>query len=172
MRNQQLGVGLIEVLIALFILAIGVIGFALLQLRAIDASREAMNKMQAMNLARDLSEKIRANASQYSEYARRLNAESPSASVKAYVQLGATNPCPILAQFTAYDVAQIIRQANQLAMKIKMPNCQLTHAGQDRRCIYVAWGETKAIDSGSDPNACTNGGSYLPQAQCIVMELY
>lgn len=172
MRNQQLGVGLIEIMIALFILAIGIIGFTLLQLRAIDASHEAMNKMQAMNLARDLSEKIRANASQYSEYASRINAESLSTSVKACVQVGAINPCPNLAQFTAYDVAQMISQANQLAMKIKMPNCQLTHANQDRKCIYVAWGETQAIDSGSDPDACTNGGSYLPQAQCIVMELY
>lgn len=172
MLNRQLGAGMIEVLVALFILALGVIGFALLQLRAIDASHEAMNKLQAMNLARDLSERIRANSSQYTEYASRLNAENQVSSVKTCVQVNTTNPCPSLIQFTAYDAAQVISQANQLSMKIKMPNCQVQSAGQDRKCIYVAWGETKPINSATDPDACTNGGSYLAQAKCVVMELY
>lgn len=172
MRNPQLGTGMIEVLVSLFILALGVIGFALLQLRAIDASHEAMNKLQAMNLARDLSEKIRANPSQYTEYASLLNAENQISSVKTCVQVGTTNPCPSLIQFTAYDAAQIISHANQLSMKIKMPNCQVQNTGQDRRCIYVAWGGTKAINSATDFDACTNAGSYLPQAKCVVMELY
>lgn len=38
MKSKQNGVGLIEVLVALVLLAIGVLGFSLLQLRAIDAA--------------------------------------------------------------------------------------------------------------------------------------
>ena len=59
--NQQKGVGMVEVLVALLLLAIGVLGFSALQLRAVEATSEAMNQVQAMNLARDLSERIRVN---------------------------------------------------------------------------------------------------------------
>ena len=59
--KQQKGVGMIEVLVALTLLAIGVLGFTALQIRAVDATVEANNRIQAMNLARDLAERIRAN---------------------------------------------------------------------------------------------------------------
>ena len=39
-RNIQAGVGLMEVLVALLLLAIGVLGYVALQLRAFDASAE------------------------------------------------------------------------------------------------------------------------------------
>ena len=52
---------MVEVLVALTLLAIGVLGFTALQLRAVDATAEANNRIRAMNLARDLAERIRAN---------------------------------------------------------------------------------------------------------------
>ena len=60
-RRNQTGVGMFEVLVALFVLAIGVLGFAALQLRAVDATIEANDKTLAMNVARDLAERIRIN---------------------------------------------------------------------------------------------------------------
>jgi len=39
--NKQKGVGLMEVLVALLLLAVGVLGYAVLQLKAVDASSEA-----------------------------------------------------------------------------------------------------------------------------------
>lgn len=59
-RKKNQGVGMVEVLVALTLLAIGVLGFTALQLRAVDATAEANNRIQAMNLARDLAERIRA----------------------------------------------------------------------------------------------------------------
>ena len=49
--KKQAGVGLIEVLVALLILAVGVLGFVALQYRAIEASSEGANRVQAINLA-------------------------------------------------------------------------------------------------------------------------
>lgn len=172
MRAAQQGVGMIEILVALLVLAIGVLGFSFLQMRAIDASHEAMSKLQAMNLARDLSEKIRANSNAYTQYQARINAETQTTTAKSCVQKGTTNPCVQAADFAHYDAAQIIKNANGLGMSIKMPNCQVSNNLQSRRCIYVAWGKTKPIDDASAKDACTHGGSYLPKAQCIVMELY
>ena len=40
--------GLLEVLVALILLAIGVLGYVALQLRAMDASSEALSKSQAI----------------------------------------------------------------------------------------------------------------------------
>ena len=59
--NKQKGVGLVEVLVALVLLAVGVLGYAALQLRAIDATSEALNRSQATVILRGLTESIRAN---------------------------------------------------------------------------------------------------------------
>ena len=56
-RNQT-GVGMMEVLVALLLLSLAVLGFAALQLRAVEATAEGGNRIQAMNIARDLAEKI------------------------------------------------------------------------------------------------------------------
>ena len=60
-KKTQTGVGLVEVMIALLLLGVAVLGFIALQVRAISASEEAGQNVQAMNLARDLSERMRMN---------------------------------------------------------------------------------------------------------------
>lgn len=66
--TNQKGVGLMEVLVALFILALGVLGFSALQLRAMDAAQEATEYTVAMNNARDLAERMRVNRTALSDY--------------------------------------------------------------------------------------------------------
>ena len=60
--QSQRGVGLMEVLIAILILAIGVLGYSALQIRAVEATTEALNRSQAMLVLRGLAENVRANA--------------------------------------------------------------------------------------------------------------
>ena len=57
----QQGVGLVEVLVALVILALWVLGFAALQLRSLDAAQESTEQTFAMNTAQDLAERMRLN---------------------------------------------------------------------------------------------------------------
>ena len=67
-NNYQKGVGLIEVLIALLLLAIGVLGYSILQLRAVDASGEALSRSQGMLVLRSLAENMRANSAAQDDY--------------------------------------------------------------------------------------------------------
>ncbi|HEY4713949.1 MAG TPA: prepilin-type N-terminal cleavage/methylation domain-containing protein, partial [Aquirhabdus sp.] len=43
-RTSQRGVGMVEVLVAMVLLAIGVLGYAALQVRAVEATGEALNR--------------------------------------------------------------------------------------------------------------------------------
>lgn len=66
MRNA--GFSLLEVLITLFIVAIGVLGLAGLQGRALMAEIEAMSRGQAQLLVNDLAERINANNANIASY--------------------------------------------------------------------------------------------------------
>lgn len=68
-RRRQRGFSMIEVLIALVVLAIGLLGFALLQTMNLRYTQSANHRTQATNLAYDLLDQMRANrlsAAQYS----------------------------------------------------------------------------------------------------------
>jgi type IV pilus assembly protein PilV len=64
MKNQ-LGTSLIEVMISLFILALGFLGLAALQTRAVMLNQSSYYRGIATDLATDLAEKIRANRSPF-----------------------------------------------------------------------------------------------------------
>ena len=178
--KNQIGVGMVEVLVALLLLAVGVLGFTALQLRAVSATSEAMNNVQAMSLARDLTERMRANRTASGTYQTNLNAPTQAAT-SSPACLSSTN-CTS-AQMANYDTAQVITKANSAGLTIKMPNCpnmttttgagaSAVTTGSNRACVYVAWGKTNPIDSTTDTTACTNNGTYNADTTCIVMEAY
>jgi type IV pilus assembly protein PilV len=57
----QKGFTMIEVLVALVVLAIGMLGIAALYLNSLQAGRSAIYRTEAVNLAADLADRIRAN---------------------------------------------------------------------------------------------------------------
>ncbi|WP_240612731.1 type IV pilus modification protein PilV [Alteromonas flava] len=58
----QYGVGMVEVLITLFILAVGLLGVASLQFIGSFANADALNRTQAVLVAQQMSERLRASA--------------------------------------------------------------------------------------------------------------
>lgn len=60
-RHMQSGTSLIEVLVSMLIIAIGVLGLAALQARAMNAEFESYQRSQAIILANDMVERIRMN---------------------------------------------------------------------------------------------------------------
>src|SRR5512138_827355 len=60
-REPAAGFTLIEVLIALVVLAIGMLGIAAVYLEGLRASRDALLRTQAVILAADMGDRIRAN---------------------------------------------------------------------------------------------------------------
>lgn len=60
-RPQSSGFSLIEVLVALVVMSVGMLGIAALYLEGLRASRTAVYRTTAVNLAADMADRIRAN---------------------------------------------------------------------------------------------------------------
>jgi type IV pilus assembly protein PilV len=73
-RSTDAGFTLLEVLIALCVLAAGMLGVGMMLLESIRASRSALHRTAAVALAADLGERIRANRAAGSAYALGLGA--------------------------------------------------------------------------------------------------
>ncbi len=61
MRNTNSGFTMVEVLVALVVLTIGLLGIAALLLNSLQSGRTAIYRTQAVNLTADLADRIRAN---------------------------------------------------------------------------------------------------------------
>jgi type IV pilus assembly protein PilV len=67
-ENRHKGFTLVEVLVALIVLSIGMLGIAALYLESLRASRQALVRTEAVNLASDIADKIRSNRNPASNY--------------------------------------------------------------------------------------------------------
>ena len=169
-KNYQDGVGLMEVLVALLLVAIGVLGFSVLQVRAVDASQEASDRSMAMNLARDLAERIRINKTALAKYKEYLNAKTKDATCVGATTSYLPNCNP--EAMVKFDVGEILTKADGLGQTIKIYNC----VGSNLNCIYVAWGRTNTTTNNiyTDASKCIDSstGTYLVGSQCLVMEAF
>lgn len=146
-----------EVLVALVLLSIAVLGFVALQIRAITASNEATMNVQATNIARDLAERMRMNRDGLAGYV--ANTDTTNC---------ATAFCSP-EDMAKYDFRLVSSRATDLGMSMDVLNCQ--GSTLVRKCIYVAWEGTTATN-GTGSSDCTNGAAYVPNAKCIIMEVY
>lgn len=163
--SSQQGVGLVEILVALLILAIGVLGFVALQYRALEATAESGSRVQAMAIARDLSERIRVNRNVFEDYQNQI--ATPANQKGFSTDCLATNCSE--KHLADYDVDQVTQRAAVLGMSMNIMACPgNTNALQ---CIYVAWGDTSATN-GNGEGDCTNGAAYNANSTCIIMEAY
>lgn len=169
-KYTQQGVGLMEVLVALFLLAIGILGFSALQIRAISASQEATERSAAMNLARDLAERIRVNRTALNHYKDAINKKEKDTSCVA----NSINYLPNCnaEKMAKYDATEIIAKADSGGQTIKIYDC----VGSNLNCIYVAWGRTNTTTTNLNTNAnnCVDSstGTYLVDSQCLVVEAF
>jgi len=163
--NYQHGVGLMEVLVAMLILAIGVLGFIALQYRAVEATSESGYRVQAINLARDLAERVRVNRGAVDIYMESIeDPDEQTTSVKKCFTENCTT-----SELADFDVAQVTARARSVGMTMNVIECQGNMDG--RNCVYVAWGDTSATD-GVGEGDCTNSTAYNPASTCLIMELY
>lgn len=164
MMQHQKGVGLVEVLVALFILAIGVLGFSALQLRALQATTEATDRTMAMTVARDLTDRMRINRLALASYTAAINDKAIETDC-----VGSANsykPACDRTKMANYDAKQILDKAEGLGQTVIMRQCD----GSTRTCVYIAWGKTSITkDKVSD---CMSAGVYKAGAQCLVMEAF
>lgn len=182
--KNQMGVGMVEVLVALLVLAIGVLGYVALQLRAIDASAEALSKSQAMLIMRGLAENIRANPAAFSNYPALVQGYSNYSSTTVSPTSCLNSACTAV-QMATFDAYNTAKNADQYGMKITMENCPgvTSTMSLKRQCLYIFWGKTQpnstTTTTGSvstttiDASSCmSSSGTYVTSASCLMMEAY
>lgn len=162
---SQKGVGLIEVLVALLVLAIGILGFVALQYRAVEATSEAINRVQAMNIARDMAERIRTNREGLATYKTQV----ANATTETDVTVDCIANVCTATNLANFDVKQVKKKASEIGMTMNMLPCAGNNDG--RNCLYMAWGDTSATD-GTGAKDCTNGAAYHSASTCVIMETY
>lgn len=157
---KQKGIGLIEVLIALLVVAIGVLGYAGLQLRALDSTTEAYTRSQATSIAQAAVERIIANPRAAPDYATTTNwpTGAPAAAIDTTCNDGDCTPT----QIADWDVEQLRWMTWNLlpSGRIDVSEC----VGSDLQCVRVAWNETM-------PSDCEDGSGVLSGVDCFVLEV-
>lgn len=169
-RQTQRGVGMVEVLVALLLLAVGVLGFSALQSYAVYSTTESLNRTQALSIMRGLAERVRVNSTTkdtLAEYKKAMGVGQPTAP---------TNRCMDMAcdpkELAAIDVYDARAAAWESGIQLGMAACPGTVKRNERQCLLAAWDKTTAV-IGADENACMDlEGAYRQQSTCIVMEIY
>ena len=150
-----------EVLVAMLILAIAILGYAALQIKATAATDEAMKRSDALILLNGLAEKIRLNPlGQY-------KANTPTALPSCTSGCNADNQA-------LYDLKQYKDAASTQGITLGVVDCLNTSDSQKRLCLIAAWNETKAITNATESeNACIKtDGKYVDDSTCLVLEAY
>jgi len=169
--SRQAGYSFFEVLVAMLVLGIAVMGFAGLQVRALDSTGVAHTRSQAMTIASELVERIRANPSALATYSTPglygvpaviLPVGDPTSwGTTCYTTNANQNGCAPAVMAT-FDVQEIQYLANELlpAGRVDLRNCAGVAGTPLDRCVFVSW-------SGTDPANCTDNAT----PNCVAMRV-
>ena len=192
--SKQTGVGLIEVMVALLLLSIAILGYSALQAQAIKATDESMERSQSLVMMRNIAEKIHANPSAIEIYEENLNKSYASSSAPSEkcgldgVTAGFCSP-EQLAVAESYNLKTKLQDYD---FQIQMHPCPNTGGtGTDAAdnimfsyCLISAWGDTTPTIGTDDETDCLTervvgeddvveaaGGNYHAKATCMMMEI-
>ncbi|MEH6610820.1 MAG: type IV pilus modification protein PilV [Halioglobus sp.] len=144
-KSVQHGWGLVEVMISVFILAVGILGLATMQLAAKRLIFEAAQRSLATDLSRDILERIRSNPGELSRYIARVNnmlLDRPTAFLGANCSKTECSSAE-LADYDIWDWSQEIqgdrvRSAGKAAGGLFHPAACM-HARDGQVTVVVAW---------------------------------
>ena len=167
--NSQQGVGLIEVLVALMLLAIAVLGFTAMQMTAVKATDESLMRTRALTVMRGAAEMMRANAEGIPAFKTAINGTATTitntdtsnvAITKDSCISGGTPASCTIKQLAVKDALTVKQYATDNELSVGMATCPntrttvtnadnttttTTSAGQDRQCLIASWGDTDPI---------------------------
>lgn len=139
---QQKGLAFIEVLISLFVLSIGLLGLALLQVNALKQQHESEYRILAVSQIDNIADRMRANPAGVSSGAYQINSTTPTS----------CNPC-IPAQLANQDVYQWNQMNAQL---LPAGQGQVTALGNNSFDIVIRW---DGLKTGATGTACSGNSS-------------
>jgi len=165
-KHNQAGIGLVEVMVAVLLLAIAVLGFSALQMRAIQATDESLMRTQAMSVVRGLSESMRANSGQLATYQDVIKNGATASDCSSI-----SKKCTA-AQIATNEALAAKAAATTYGVKLGIAECPGTSGFAEVKCVIAAWNDTKAEFS-ADPEACASAtGVYNTKASCVIVEAY
>lgn len=170
LRPQQ-GVGLVEVLVALMLLAIAVLGFAAMQLTAIKATDESLMRTRALTVLRGAAEMMRANVEGIAAFKTALNgtattvnntdtqnlpvppSTTPTAQAitKNSCMTGGTPVACTIKQLAVKDALTVKQYASDNDLKVGMASCP-----------------TKRTTTTKDDGTTTTTSSIGQDRQCLI----
>lgn len=190
--NHQRGIGIVEVMIALLLLAIAVLGFSAMQLTAVKATDESLVRTRALAIMRGGAENMRGYADGIPAFRTALNGTANSITVdgKAITVnscLGSDECTP--AQLATKDAMILRNFATTQEIRLGLHTCPGTQSSaavaatdtspavaavraQDRQCMIASWGNTTSTFGQGGNNCADNNGVQNPGATCFVMEAY
>ena len=167
--QSQKGIGLIEVLVALMLLAIAVLGFTAMQMTAVKATDESLMRTRALTVMRGAAEMMRANAEGIPAFKTAINGTATTvtntdtsnvAITKDSCISGGTPASCTIKQLAVKDALTVKQYATDNELSVGMATCPntrttvtnadnttttTTSAGQDRQCLIASWGDTDPI---------------------------
>lgn len=174
-KSEQ-GIGLVEVMVALLLLAVAVLGFSAMQLAAVKSTDESLMRTRALAIMRGGAENMRGYADGLDDFQAALNGTPNHASItidSCVTKDGdALNNCTV-GQLATKDALILREFAATQGIQLGMDTCPGTAGGQVRRCMIASWDDTTAT-FGSADNDCANATTGIQNtgASCFVMEAY
>jgi type IV pilus assembly protein PilV len=146
--NKNEGFSLVEVLVALVILAIGMLGIASLYVESLRAGRAALLRTQAIVLASDMADRIRANTVAQTAYAKTEDTQGTANSACTLVTGAGCTPT----EMALNDIAQWLqlvddRYDTPTTGRLALPNGRGTitvdtSTNPTTYVVSVSWTET------------------------------
>lgn len=165
-RTNETGVGLVEVLVAVLLLSVAVLGFSALQLQAVSATDESLVRTQTLSTIRGLAENMRANSQEIETYQTTIN---DSAATK----VTCTNSQCTAEQIAINESVAVTKKLKEYDINIKMVGCPGTQNFSEVKCVVAAWSDTVAELNNSNDKACADeNGIYKNGSSCIIVETY
>ncbi len=198
----QRGVGLVEVLVAVLLLSVAILGFSALQVRAISATDESLVRTKSLTVVRNLAEVMRAYPESYvtgsgTSFSSGSSTDTGAQpTIQAVVSSTAVDtviidteeisingdnnclstsaiPCNIN-QLVAREGLLIKRMATDSDIVLSVATCPGTSTAsiQSQMCIITAWNGTQATISDADDACATTNGVYKLGSHCLISEAY
>lgn len=157
MSMAQKGFTLIEVMVAVFVLAVGILGMAGMQAVSVRESQNSIFRSQADILAADMADRLRANRADAADPLS-LNYESDGTAVVDTACLGTTASCDEV-QMASYDIAQWQTQITNSSLPSGVGTIT-RNAGTSEYTILVFWDEDRdgAVVTGASCNSTALDG--------------
>lgn len=185
--GEQHGVGLVEVLVALLLLAVAVLGFSALSMVSTKATDDSVLIANANTVMRGLSEDLRLNSNNILTYQQDIqsvfgavsDSNNYCAAVAAYKVSSVTKNCDSVScteeELGKYNSWSAMKQACDNGVVLNMITCPDTAGKQLRQCIITSWNGTKPVfaNSSADTKPCADTlGIYHAGSDCLIMESY